>query len=84
MRKTMIATALAGAMAIGGCSSNYAGEGALAGAAGGAIIGGATGGNVVRGAAIGAGVGAVAGTLIKKNGRCYRRDRNGNEYRVRC
>jgi len=80
----MIATALAGAMALGGCAHNYAGEGAAAGAAGGAIIGGATGGDVLEGAAIGAGVGAVAGALIKKNGRCYRRDRNGHEYRVRC
>lgn len=84
MRKIFIASSLAGVMAMAGCAHNYAGEGALAGGAGGAIIGAATGGDVLEGAAIGAGAGAVAGALIHKNGHCYRRDRNGHEYRVRC
>ncbi|WP_225206811.1 glycine zipper domain-containing protein [Novosphingobium huizhouense] len=75
---------LAGGLALGGCASNYAGEGALAGGAGGALIGAATGGDVATGAAIGAAAGGAVGSLIKKNGRCYRRDANGYEYRVRC
>jgi len=43
-----------------------------------------TGGDVAEGAAIGAAAGAVGGALIKKDGRCYRRDRDGHEYEVRC
>ena len=84
MKSILIPLAASVALATGGCASNYSGEGALAGAGAGALIGAASDGNIARGAAIGAGVGAVAGTLIKKNGRCYRRDRNGSEYRVRC
>lgn len=72
------------AFAVAGCAQNYAGEGALAGAAGGALIGAATDSNVGRSAAIGAAAGGAVGALIKKNGRCYRRDRYGYEYRVRC
>lgn len=82
--KLFIVPVAACALAMGGCASNYGGEGALGGAGVGAIIGAASGGNVARSAAIGAGVGAVAGSLIKKNGRCYRVDRDGREYRVRC
>lgn len=82
--RTLIPLIAAGALALGGCASNYAGEGALAGAAGGAVIGAATGGDVVKGAAIGAAAGGVVGALIKKNGRCYRTDRNGYEYEVSC
>ncbi|MCW1381658.1 glycine zipper domain-containing protein [Novosphingobium sp. KCTC 2891] len=75
---------LGASLALAGCASNYAGEGALAGAAGGALIGAATDGNVGRGAAIGAAAGGAVGAVIKKNGRCYQRDSNGYEYRVRC
>jgi len=82
--KFIMPFAAAGALALGGCASNYAGEGALAGAAGGAVIGAATGGDVVKGAAIGAAAGGVAGALIKKNGRCYRTDAYGYEYEVAC
>ena len=84
LSKIFLPVAAAGALAFAGCAGNYAGEGALAGAAGGAAIGAVTGGNVVQGAAIGAAAGGVAGALIKKNGRCYRVDRNGYEYEVSC
>ncbi len=72
------------ALAAGGCASNYAGEGALAGAGVGAVVGAASEANVARSAAIGLGIGAVAGALIRKSGRCYRYDRYGVERRVRC
>lgn len=83
-RKMLIPVVAAGALALTGCAGNYAGEGALAGAAGGAIVGAATDGNVGKGAAIGAAAGGVVGALIKKDGRCYRTDRYGYEYEVRC
>ncbi len=76
--------AVIAALSLVGCASNYAAEGALAGAAGGALIGGVTGGDVGTGAAVGAAAGAVGGTLIKKRGHCYGRDRYGYEYEVRC
>ncbi len=83
--KLMMAPAvLCSALALGACASNHAGEGALAGAAVGAGVGVLTDGNVGRGAAIGAAAGAVGGALIEKDGRCYRRDRDGRERRVRC
>lgn len=66
------------------CATNYAGEGALGGAAAGAAAGILTGGNVVRGAAVGAAIGGVAGTLIRKDGKCYRIDDDGREYLARC
>ncbi|MBO9498383.1 MAG: hypothetical protein J7496_10160 [Novosphingobium sp.] len=86
MRKhgLIAAALLAPAFALGACASNYAGEGALAGGAVGAGVGLVTGGDVAEGAAIGAAAGAVGGALIKKDGRCYRRDRDGHEYEVRC
>ncbi|MBC2664704.1 hypothetical protein H7F51_04135 [Novosphingobium flavum] len=84
LARFLVPLAAAGALALGGCASNYAGEGALAGAAGGAVIGAATGGDVVKGAAIGAAAGGAVGALIKKNGRCYRTDRYGYEYEVAC
>jgi hypothetical protein len=77
------ATLFAGLLAIGGCSSNYAAEGALAGGAAGAAIGAVTGGDVGEGAAIGAGVGAVGGAVIDKDDRrrgCYRYDRDNRRY----
>ncbi|MEO6715957.1 MAG: hypothetical protein ABIM50_01715 [Novosphingobium sp.] len=84
MRKQLIATLFAGALSVTACAGNYAGEGALVKGAVGAGVGAVTDGNVGRGAAIGAAAGAVGGALIKKNGRCYRTDRNGDEYQVRC
>ncbi len=72
------------ALALGGCASNYAGEGALAGGVGGAVIGAATGGDVATGAVIGAAAGGAVGSAVKKDGRCYRYDRNGERNRVRC
>lgn len=80
MRKIVIPIMAAGALALGGCASNYGGEGAVAGGVAGALLGGG------EGAAIGAAAGAVGGTLIKKdrNGRCYYRDRDGRRYRDRC
>jgi hypothetical protein len=45
--------------------------------------GGVSGGYAGTGAAIGAAAGALGGSLIKKHGRCYRRDRYGKEYEVR-
>lgn len=84
MRSLVIPTIMAGALALGGCASNYAGEGALGGAAAGALIGAAAG-DVGAGAAIGAAAGAAGGSLIKKDrGYCYYRDRNGRRYRERC
>lgn len=84
MQKILLTSAIAGALAVSGCSENYAGEGAAVGAGTGAVIGAASGGDVVGGAAIGAAAGAIAGSLIRKNGHCYRRDSNGYEHRVRC
>jgi len=85
MRKWIVpAMAAASLAALGACSTNYAGEGALAGAAVGAGVGAVTGGDVGEGAAIGAAAGAVGGALIKKDGKCYRRDRYGEEHRVSC
>ena len=75
---------LVSALMLGACSSNYAGEGALAGAAVGAGVGAVTGGDVGTGAAVGAAAGAAGGALIEKGGKCYRRDRDGYEYEVPC
>lgn len=75
---------MASSLVLGGCAGNYAGEGALGGAGAGAIIGAATGGDVLGGAAIGAAAGAIGGSLIKKNGHCYRRDSHGRDHRVSC
>lgn len=75
---------LASALTLGACSSNYAGEGALAGAAVGAGVGAVSGGDVGTGAAVGAAAGAAGGALIEKDGKCYRRDRDGYEYEVPC
>jgi len=79
MRKIILMAAAAGALSLGGCASNYAGEGALAGGALGAGVG-ALAGDVGTGAAIGAAAGAVAGSTKKKHDGCYRYDRNGNRY----
>lgn len=86
MRKFIMISLIAGsAVALGGCARNYTGEGAALGAAAGAGVAAATGGNIATGAAIGGAVGAAGGSQIRKDGdRCYRRDRNGYEYEVRC
>lgn len=80
MRRILLPVMAASALALGGCASNYGGEGALAGGVAGALLGGG------EGAAIGAAAGAVGGTLIKKDrrGNCYYRDRDGRRYRERC
>lgn len=76
--------ALLAAPALVGCASNYAVEGAAAGAAVGAGVGAVTGRDVGTSAAVGAAAGAVGGALIRKDGRCYRVDREGREYQVPC
>lgn len=75
---------LGSAISLGACADNYAVEGAVAGAAAGAGVAAVTGGDVGTGAAIGAGAGAVGGYFVDKDGKCYRRDRNGDPYRVDC
>ncbi|MDE1917578.1 MAG: hypothetical protein KGJ57_12470 [Sphingomonadales bacterium] len=85
MRALMISTLAAGALALGGCAHNYAGEGALGGAGVGAVVAGVAGGNVVTGAAVGAAAGALVGSTVRKgDGYCYRHDRQGYEHRVEC
>lgn len=82
MRSIILPCLFAGALALGGCSSNYAAEGALAGGAAGALIGSGSG-DTAEGAAIGAAAGAAGGSLIKKDGDdngCYKRDRYGDRY----
>ena len=80
MRKLILPILAAGALGVAGCASNYGGEGALAGGAVGAGVGALVGGDVGTGAAIGAAAGAVAGSQVKKDGGCYRYDRNGDRY----
>lgn len=84
MKSLYLVPLAAGALALGGCASNYAGEGALAGGVVGASVAAATGGNVATGAAIGAAAGGAGGAMVKKSGRCYRTDSYGREYEVRC
>lgn len=81
MRKLILPVMAAGALALGGCASNYGGEGALVGGAIGAGVG-ALAGDVGAGAAIGAAAGGVAGSQVEKdrNGGCYRYDRDGRRY----
>jgi hypothetical protein len=81
MRLLILPAMLAGALALGGCASNYAGEGALAGGIVGAGIG-AVAGDVGAGAAIGAAAGAAGGASVDKDGRrgCYRYERDGDRY----
>lgn len=82
MRSVILPCLVAGALALGGCASNYAGEGALAGGAVGALIGSGEG-DTAEGAAIGAAAGAAGGALIDKDSRrdgCYRIDRHGDRY----
>ena len=88
MRRIFLSVVAAGSLALGGCATNYSGEGALAGGAVGGILG-ANDGDLAEGALIGAAIGAVGGTVIKKNQRkqeqtegrgCYRYDRDGQQY----
>ncbi|MES2493639.1 MAG: YMGG-like glycine zipper-containing protein [Pseudomonadota bacterium] len=83
-RNIIISVAAVSTLGLAGCARNYAGEGAVAGAAGGAVIGAVSGGNVGQGALIGGAVGGAVGAIIKKDGKCYRRDSDGYEYRVDC
>ncbi|MFC0685208.1 glycine zipper domain-containing protein [Novosphingobium clariflavum] len=80
MRKFTIPILAASALAMAGCASNYAGEGALAGGALGAGVGAVTGGDVGTGAAVGAAAGAAVGSTQKKKDGCYRYDRDGRRY----
>ncbi|WP_232492195.1 glycine zipper domain-containing protein [Novosphingobium kaempferiae] len=82
MRKLILPILAAGALSIGGCASNYAGEGALAGGALGAGVGAIAGGDVGTGAAVGAAAGGLIGSQAKKNNDrgCYRYDRRGDRY----
>ena len=83
-RNAIVPALLGSTLALGACAANYTAEGALAGAAVGAGVGAISDVEIEEGAAVGAAAGALAGALIKKDGRCYRRDRNGREYEVRC
>jgi hypothetical protein len=82
MRKFILIAATAGALALGGCASNYAGEGALAGGALGAGVGLVTGADTGTAAAVGAAAGAAVGSQVDKDGRrgCYRYDSYGRRY----
>ena len=74
----LIAPALAmAAVPIGGCASNYSGEGALAGGAVGAGVAAVTGGDIARYALAGAAAGALAGYFVDKDDGCDGYDRNG-------
>lgn len=76
MRVIVLPILAAGALALGGCESNYAAEGALAGGAVGAGVGALTG-DIATGAAIGAAAGAAGGYFIDKNDGCDGYDRHG-------
>ncbi|MCB2077725.1 MAG: hypothetical protein KDE55_08510 [Novosphingobium sp.] len=81
MRSIIMPLAAAGALALGGCASNYAGEGALAGAAVGAGVGAVSDVDVATGAAVGAAAGGAIGSQVNKNDRgCWRYDGNGRRY----
>ncbi len=84
IRILLVPALLGSALTLGACAENYGVEGAAAGAALGAGVGAVTDADVGTSAAVGAAVGAVGGALIRKNGRCYRTDRSGREYEVRC
>ncbi len=77
MKTTFLTITAAGALALGGCASNYAGEGAAAGGAIGAATSAVTGGDILEGAAVGAAAGGAIGYFIDKDNRCDGYDRNG-------
>ncbi len=72
------------ALGLGACAGIYAAEGALGGALAGAAGAAVTGGDATTGAAVVAAVGGAGGSLIRKDGRCFRVDNRGRERRVRC
>jgi hypothetical protein len=87
--------ALAGVIALSGCTTDQYGNqrasrgltGAGIGAAGGAAVGALTGGDVLAGAAIGAAAGAVIGIVTEdrnryedRNGQRYYYDKNNRQY----
>lgn len=80
MRTLILPVLAAGSLALGGCASNYAGEGALAGGAVGAGVGAVSGVDVGTGAAVGAAAGAAIGSQVDKDKGCYRTDRYGDRY----
>ncbi len=84
MKTLLILAAVAGSIAMSGCSrtADGAGIGAVGGAAVGAIATGTPEGALV-GAAIGAGTGALIGAATEP-GQCYYRDRYGRRYIDRC
>lgn len=81
MRRSLIALAAAGGIALAGCTT---GQGALVGGATGAAVGGyAT--DSIEGAIIGAGVGALAGAVLVESSRGWCTYRyKGRTYRERC
>jgi len=85
---SLCGTLAAGTLALSGltgCTHDRVANGALIGAGAGAVVAGVAGGSVVAGAAIGAAGGAIVGAITRHNdGYCYRRDSNGNDYRVDC
>jgi hypothetical protein len=81
MKKIILASAMAGSMALAGCTSDQA---IFGGAVAGAAIGGVAT-NSVPGAIIGAGVGALAGAILVKNYGQYCTYRyKGRVYQDRC
>ena len=84
IRSLVLPMMIAPALMLSACAQNYAVEGAGVGAAAGAAAGAITGGDILTGAAVGAAVGGVGGALIERDGKCYRRDRDGREYSVDC
>jgi len=85
MKKTFLAlTVTTLSLSLAACADNYAAEGAGIGAVAGAAVGAVSGGDILTGAAVGGAAGAVGGALIERDGQCYRRDRDGREYRVDC
>ncbi|MEZ5737398.1 MAG: glycine zipper domain-containing protein [Novosphingobium sp.] len=81
MRSIILPALVAGTMALGGCASNYAGEGALAGGALGAGVGAVTDADTGTAAAVGAAAGAAVGSQVKKHrDGCWRYDRDGRRF----
>ena len=83
MRRIILPALAAGTLALGGCASNYAGEGALAGGALGAGVGAVSDADTGTAAAVGAAAGAAIGSQVKKKkdrDGCWRYDRDGRRY----
>ncbi|MCB2074305.1 MAG: hypothetical protein H6917_09380 [Novosphingobium sp.] len=81
MRSIILPAIAAGALALGGCASNYAGEGALAGGALGAGVGAVTDADTATAAAVGAAAGAAVGSQVDKDrDGCWRYDRDGRRF----